>query len=83
MIAVVADNSPKIKNSYAADLKMSALLAPMACIIAVSFVRWSLFEYTEAIKARIPAMNVRKKIYCTANEALANELLPCSIIATN
>jgi hypothetical protein len=39
MIAVVADNSPKIKNSDAADFKISALLAPMACIIAASFVR--------------------------------------------
>ena len=39
IIAVVADNRPKIKNSDAADLKIRALLAPMACIIAVSLVR--------------------------------------------
>ena len=39
IIAVVADNMPNIKNSDAADLKIMALLAPIACIIAVSFVR--------------------------------------------
>ena len=35
----------------------------------------------EAIKARTPAVNVNKKIYCTAKEALEIELLAWSIIA--
>ena len=39
IMAVVADKMPKIKNSDAADLKIIARLAPIACIIAVSLVR--------------------------------------------